>query len=104
MAETLGNVYLVRHGETEWSLTGQHTGRTDIPLTARGEQDARRLGERLRGHPFAKVFVSPRLRARQTCELAGLGGAATVEPELAEWDYGEYEGLKTGEIRERQPG
>lgn len=104
MSVSLGNVYLVRHGETEWSLTGQHTGRTDIPLTARGERDARNLGERLRGRTFAKVFVSPRLRARQTCELAGLADVAIVDPELAEWDYGDYEGLKTVEIRERNPG
>lgn len=104
MTEALGNVYLVRHGETVWSLSGQHTGRTDIALTARGEQDARRLGERLRGLTHVRVFTSPRLRARQTCELAGFGSAAQVDEELAEWDYGEYEGLRTAEIRAARPG
>jgi broad specificity phosphatase PhoE len=96
-------IYLIRHGETAWSLSGQHTGRTDIPLTAQGEQNARRLGERLRPVQFTRVFTSPRQRARQTCALAGLGAAAEVEPDLAEWDYGDYEGLRSGEILQRQP-
>lgn len=104
MADTLGNLYLVRHGETEWSLTGQHTGRTDIPLTPHGEQNARKLGERLRGLTFATAFTSPRLRAKQTCDLAGFGAVAIVDEDLAEWDYGEYEGLKTSEIRQKRPG
>ena len=91
------DVYLVRHGETEWSLSGQHTGRTDLPLTAQGEADARHLGERLNGHPFALVLTSPRGRAVRTCELAGFGHAV-VDPDLAEWDYGDYEGLRTADI------
>jgi probable phosphoglycerate mutase len=99
----LSNVYLARHGETEWTLNGQHTGRTDIPLTARGEEDARRLGERLRGLSFALVLTSPLGRARRTCELAGFGGNAVVDPDLSEWDYGDYEGLRTAEIRHRRP-
>jgi|ERR1700733_11134831 broad specificity phosphatase PhoE len=82
-------LYLIRHGETEWSLSGQHTGRSDIPLTARGEDGALELALRLRSIPFAHVFSSPRQRARRTCELAGLGPAARVEPDLAEWDYGD---------------
>jgi broad specificity phosphatase PhoE len=82
-------LYLIRHGETEWSLSGQHTGRLDIPLTARGEDGALELALRLRSIPFAHVFSSPRQRARRTCELAGLGSAARVEPDLAEWDYGD---------------
>ena len=80
-------IYLIRHGETEWSLSGQHTSRTDVPLTARGEDGARKLGQRLRKIQFARVLTSPRQRARRTCELAGLGLAAEIEPELAEWDY-----------------
>jgi broad specificity phosphatase PhoE len=77
----------MRHGETAWSLSGQHTGRTDIPLTEQGEQDARKLAERLRAVKFSRVFTSPLQRARRTCELAGLGDVAEVEPDLAEWDY-----------------
>jgi probable phosphoglycerate mutase len=95
--------YLIRHGETEWSLSGQHTGATDIPLTSRGEEEARELGQRLRGIRFAHVLVSPRLRARRTCELAGLGAAAEVAPELAEWDYGDYEGQRSVDIRKVRP-
>ncbi len=98
------SLYLVRHGETAWSLSGQHTGRTDIPLTARGEQEARRLAAPLGAVTFSRVFTSPRRRARRTCELVGLGGVAAVEPDLAEWDYGEYEGLRSEEIRQRRPG
>src|SRR5262245_43124692 len=96
-------VYLARHGETAWTLTGQHTGRTDIPLTPRGEADARRLGERLKAQTFALVLMSPLQRARWTCELAGLGDRAVVDADLREWDYGEFEGLKTAEIRTRRP-
>jgi probable phosphoglycerate mutase len=96
-------LYLVRHGETAWSLSGQHTGRTDLPLTANGEQQARRLAPRLGAIHFSKVLVSPRLRARQTCELAGLGPQGEIEPELAEWDYGDYEGRTSAQIRELQP-
>lgn len=96
-------VYLARHGETAWTLSGQHTGRTDIALTPRGEADARRLGERLVGQSFAIVLTSPLQRARRTCELAGFGDRAAIEPDLREWDYGEFEGLKTAEIRERRP-
>jgi probable phosphoglycerate mutase len=92
-------VYLARHGETAWSVSGQHTGLTDIPLTKRGEQNARRLGERLKGILFAKIFTSPLKRVRRTCELAGYGRLAEVDPDLAEWDYGDYEGLTTAEIR-----
>ncbi len=92
-------LYLIRHGETEWSLSGRHTGHTDIPLTARGEDGARELGHRLRDIQFARVLTSPRQRARRTCELAGLGPSAEVEPDLAEWDYGDYEGQRSVDIR-----
>jgi probable phosphoglycerate mutase len=88
----------VRHGETAWSLTGQHTGLTDLPLTGRGKRNARRLGERLAGLAFAKVFTSPLQRAARTCELAGFGAAAEVDRDLVEWNYGKYEGLRTVEI------
>jgi broad specificity phosphatase PhoE len=81
-------VYLARHGETAWTLAGQHTGLTDLPLTEHGERTARRLDERLQGLTFAKVFTSPLQRARQTCELAGFGGLAEIDPDLVEWDYG----------------
>jgi probable phosphoglycerate mutase len=97
-------LHLIRHGETEWSLSGRHTSRTDLPLTPRGEQAARHLGERLRAIGFARVFTSPRLRARQTCELAGLGSAAEIEPDLKEWDYGDYEGRRTADIHQTWPG
>ena len=97
-------LYFMRHGETAWSLFGQHTGRTDVPLTPHGAQMARDLAPALAGIPFSFVLTSPRLRAHSTCELAGQGGAATVEPDLAEWDYGEYEGLRTAEIRVAHPG
>src|ERR1700747_1281112 len=96
-------VCLARHGETAWSLSGQHTGRTDLPLTESGERNARRLRERLKGLTFAKVFTSPLQRAVRTCELAGFGAAAEVDRDLVEWDYGEYEGLTTAEIRTRRP-
>ncbi len=96
-------LHLIRHGETEWSRSGRHTSRTDLALTARGEQAARTLKERLRGTAFNRVFTSPRLRARQTCELAGLGAAAETEPDLAEWDYGDYEGRRTVDIHQTAP-
>src|SRR3954453_19772227 len=99
MSQTLPVVYLARHGETAWSLSGQHTGLTDIPLTPRGEENARRLAERLRGLAFDRVFTSPLRRPRRTCELAGFGASATVDPDLVEWDYGEYEGKRSAEIR-----
>ena len=92
-------LYLVRHGETAWSLNGQHTGRTDLGLTAHGEDQARALAPRLREIEFDRVLMSPRLRARQTCELAGLGARSLVEPDLAEWDYGDYEGQRSADIR-----
>lgn len=97
-------VYAIRHGETAWSLTGQHTGRTDLPLTENGRRLAERLRPALAGEAFALVLVSPLRRARETVELAGLGGRAEVDPDLAEWDYGDYEGLTTDEIRETVPG
>jgi len=100
----MGDLWLVRHGETEWSRSGQHTGRTDIPLTERGERQAARLGRRLAGREFALVLTSPLLRARETARLAGYGGVATPEPELMEWDYGAYEGRTTAQVREEVPG
>jgi broad specificity phosphatase PhoE len=97
-------LFVIRHGETEWSLSGQHTGRTEIALTAGGEEQARALEPFLHGIAFARVLTSPRLRAQRTCALAGLGGAAATEPDLAEWDYGDYEGLRSAEIQTAQPG
>ena len=95
---------LVRHAETEWSLNGRHTGRTDLPLTDHGREVATALRERLRAWRFALVLVSPASRARETCELCGLGAEAQVRDDLHEWDYGDYEGLTTAEIWERRPG
>ena len=103
MMASLPEVYLARHGETAWTLTRQHTGRTDIPLTPRGEQNARSLAPRLKGVAFARVLVSPLLRARRTCELAGFGDHAEVDPALQEWDYGQYEGRRTTDIRQERP-
>jgi broad specificity phosphatase PhoE len=103
MSETLGVVYLARHGETAWSLSGQHTGVTDLPLTERGERNARRLGERLKGLNLAKVFTSPLQRASRTCTLAGFGGEAQVDRDLLEWNYGQYEGQRTADIRIVRP-
>ena len=103
MSEILPVIYLARHGETVWSVTGQHTGVTDLPLTDRGECNAVRLGERLRGLVFTKVFTSPLRRAARTCELAGFGAVANVDRDLMEWNYGDYEGLRTVEIRAKRP-
>lgn len=96
-------LHLIRHGETAWSLTGQHTGRTDLALTPHGEDQARTLAARLSGIAFDHVLVSPRLRARQTCELAGLGAGARIEPDLAEWDYGDFEGQRSVDIQQSRP-
>lgn len=103
MSDDLPAVYLCRHGETEWSRSGQHTGRTDLPLTEKGEEAARRLGERLTGLQFAKAFTSPLQRAHRTCILAGFGDGAVVDPDLMEWNYGAYEGRKTVDIRRDRP-
>jgi len=96
-------LYLVRHGETDWSLTGQHTSRTDISLTKQGDRDALSLGDRLRTVSFSRVFTSPRQRARRTCALAGLTPVAEIEPDLAEWDYGDYEGRRSVDICQERP-
>ncbi len=103
MSQALPIIYVARHGETEWSLSGQHTGLTDLPLTARGEHNGSLLGRRLAGIDAARVFASPLQRAWRTCELAGFGRAAERDPDLVEWDYGEYEGLRSDQIRERRP-
>jgi probable phosphoglycerate mutase len=103
MTQPLPTIYLARHGETAWTVSGQHTGLTDIPLTERGERNARRLGDRVKGLTFARVFTSPLQRARRTCELAGFGAAAQVDPDLVEWNYGDYEGKKTVDIRKARP-
>ena len=101
--QALPIVYLARHGETAWTLSGQYTGLTDLALTERGEGNARRLEERLRGLTFAKIFTSPLKRAARTCELAGFGAVAGVDHDLVEWDYGQYEGRRTAEIRAERP-
>jgi broad specificity phosphatase PhoE len=103
MSQPLPAIYLARHGETAWTVSGQHTGLTDIPLTERGERNARRLAERLKGLTFAAVFTSPLQRARRTCELAGFGTAATVDPDLVEWNYGDYEGKTTADVLRQRP-
>jgi len=103
MNEVLPVIYLARHGETAWSLSGQHTGLTDLPLTERGERTARRLGERLKELTLAKVFTSPLQRGRRTCELAGFGAVAEVDRDLVEWDYGQYEGRRSAEILAERP-
>ncbi len=97
-------LWLIRHGETEWSLSGAHTGRTNLPLTPAGEESARAIGRELAGHPFSLVLTSPLQRAIRTCELAGCGDQAQVDPNLSEWDYGDYEGKTTDQIREKRPG
>src|SRR5499427_3129154 len=103
MGEVLPIVYLARHGETAWTISGQHTGVTDLALTERGECNARQLEQRLRGVRFAKVFTSPLQRARRTCELAGFGAVAEIDPDLVEWNYGEYEGRRGVDIRAEHP-
>jgi broad specificity phosphatase PhoE len=103
MNEPLPVIYVARHGETAWSLSGQHTGLTDLPLTERGERNARRLGERLKGLSFTRVFTSPLQRAAKTCELAGFGATAEVDRDLLEWNYGAYEGHRTAEILAERP-
>ena len=102
--EILPVTYLARHGDTEWSRKGRHTGLTDLPLTEQGERNAQRLRERLTGLLFVKVLTSPLQRARRTSELAAFGGVAEVDPDLVEWNYGDYEGVRTHEIRVNQPG
>ena len=97
------NAYLIRHAETAWSLTGQHTGVTDLPLTTQGEDQARALAPRLLALDLKHVLVSPRQRARQTCTLAGLGAVAVVEPDLSEWIYGDFESLRSVDIRKEYP-
>ena len=104
MSAAIPVVYLARHGETAWSLSGQHTGRTDLPLTDRGEDQARALGSRLSGRAFAAVLSSPSQRAIETCALAGFGATAAIVPDLAEWDYGSYEGRRTADILVENPG
>lgn len=104
MTTKFPEIYLVRHGQTEWSLSGQHTGRTDLPLTAAGEEAARLLRPRLGDIPFHAVWTSPSQRAMTTCELAGFGVAHFVDPDLQEWDYGDYEGLTTKQILADRPG
>ncbi len=103
MNRTYPRVFLARHGETAWSLSGRHTGVTDLPLTESGRRDARQLGERLRGLRFAAVFSSPLQRAWSTCELAGFAAKASADPDLVEWNYGAYEGMTPQEIRQRRP-
>jgi broad specificity phosphatase PhoE len=103
MSDNLPIVYLARHGETAWSLTGQHTGLTDLPLTAHGERNARSLGQRLAGINFAKAFCSPLQRACRTCELAGFKAQAQIDADLVEWNYGEYEGKTSAEILAQRP-
>ncbi|HZA66023.1 MAG TPA: histidine phosphatase family protein [Geminicoccaceae bacterium] len=97
-------IWLFRHGETEWSRSGQHTGRTDLPLTAAGRRRAQAIGRRLSGRPFALVLSSPLLRALETCRLAGYGDLAEITPDLMEWDYGAYEGRRTVDIQQERPG
>ena len=102
--ETVPKVYLVRHGETAWTISGQHTGRTDIPLTERGERDAQELTSRLKGVTFALVMTSPMQRARRTAELVGFGTRAEPDADLLEWDYGAYDGRRTADIEAERPG
>jgi probable phosphoglycerate mutase len=103
MTKALPVVYMARHGNTAWTLSGQHTGLSDLPLTPDGERNARRLGERLKGMAFVKVFTSPLQRASWTCELAGFGKGVEVDPDLVEWNYGDYEGLTSAEILQNRP-
>jgi broad specificity phosphatase PhoE len=101
--EAAPRLVVVRHGTTAWSRTGRHTGRTDVPLEEQGRRQALEIGRRLAGHRFAKVLTSPLARAQETCRLAGFGEAAEICADLAEWDYGEYEGLTSVEVRARRP-
>jgi len=103
MTEVFPVVYLARHGETAWTISGQYTGLTDLPLTENGECIARRLEERLRGLTFAKVFTSPLQRARRTCELAGFGAVAEIDWDLVEWNYGDYEGRRSADVHRERP-
>jgi broad specificity phosphatase PhoE len=100
----MSELWLIRHGETEWTKSGQHTGSTDIELTSAGEQQALALGRFLQGRQFSRVYMSPLARARRTCELTGLGAVAETDPNLHEWKYGEYEGRTSTDIREARPG
>jgi broad specificity phosphatase PhoE len=104
MSSLLPKLYLARHGDTAWTDSHQHTGRTDLPLNERGVEHARQLGERLRGFSFVRVFTSPLQRAKKTCELAGFGAVAEVDPDLIEWDYGRFEGTLTSDILKSRPG
>jgi len=104
MTQELPRLYAARHGETAWTISRRHTGLTDLPLTERGESNARRLGENLKGLSFAHVFTSPLQRASRTCELAGFGAVALVDADLVEWNYGEYDGTTSDEIHVRRPG
>jgi broad specificity phosphatase PhoE len=104
MSADLPIVALARHGETAWSKSGQHTGLTDLPLTERGEALAKRLGDRIRGMKFDRVFTSPLKRARDTCKLAGFADVAEILPDLVEWNYGKYEGRRTADIQAERPG
>lgn len=103
MSGTLPVVYLARHGETAWTISRQHTGLTDVPLTVQGEGQAVRLGQRLEGSTFAAVLSSPLKRALRTCELAGFGAVADIEPDLVEWNYGAYEGRTSADIHAQRP-
>jgi broad specificity phosphatase PhoE len=103
MCKALPVAYAARHGETAWTVSGQHTGLTDLPLTPNGERNARGLGGRLKGMTFAKVFTSPLQRAARTCELAGFGSVAETDPDLVEWNYGQYEGMRLDEILRQRP-
>jgi broad specificity phosphatase PhoE len=103
MTEVFPIAYLARHGETAWTMSGQYTGLTDLPLTERGERNARRLAERLRGLTFQKVFTSPLQRARRTCELAGFGAVAEIDEDLVEWNYGDYEGRHSADVHRERP-
>jgi broad specificity phosphatase PhoE len=97
-------LFLARHGDTPWTVSGQHTGRTDLPLNSQGEQNARQLGERLRANSYTRVFTSPLQRASKTCKLAGFGDRAEIDSDLLEWDYGAFEGKTTDQILEAHPG
>jgi broad specificity phosphatase PhoE len=99
----LPKLYLARHGDTAWTENGRHTGRTDLPLNEHGEEHARQLGERLHGFSFARVFASPLIRVKKTCELAGFGAAAEIDADLVEWDYGKFDGRTTADILKEWP-